>query len=144
MPAGELFINGKDAYTTYGVSLTDGGLSALMTPPPMKELIESTYRKKHGKVVIPKDVKMDSRDINLEMHLTAPDKTTFFSRYSAFCSELAKGVLTINTKYMSGVYFRVIYLSCTQFTEFVQEMAKFTLKLNEPDPSNRGATDKNS
>jgi len=144
MPAGELFINGKDAYTTYGVSLTDGGLSALMTPPPMKELIESTYRKKHGKVIIPKDVKMDSRDINLEMHLTAPDKATFFSRYSAFCSELAKGVLTINTKYLSGVYFRVIYLSCTQFTEFVQEMAKFTLKLNEPDPSNRGATDKNS
>ena len=32
MPQEELFINGKDAYTTWGISMDDTALSALMTP----------------------------------------------------------------------------------------------------------------
>ena len=40
MPQEELFINGKDAYTTWGISMDDTALSALMTPAPNKEFIE--------------------------------------------------------------------------------------------------------
>lgn len=144
MPKGELFINGKDAYDSFGLSLTDGALSALMTPPPIKELIESTYRKRPGKVVIPKDVVLDSRDLNLEMHITAPNRTSFLSRYNSFCNELKGGVLVINTSFQPGVYYRMIYVSCTQFSQFIGQLAKFSLKLNEPDPTNRGQTDKNT
>ena len=143
MPSGVLYINDKDAYTAFGLSLADGALSALMTPAPNKSLIESTYRKLPGKRVIPKNVVQDSRELNLEVYITGKDKKTFFQNYAAFCNELKKGTLTIRTSF-TGEYYRCIYLSCTQFTEFVQEMAKFSLKLSEPDPSNRGATDKNS
>ena len=142
MPQGQLFINGQDAYTKFGISLADGALAALMTPAPNKSLIESTYRKLPGKRVILKDVVQDSRELNLEMYITAPNKSEFFLFYSDFCLELAKGKLVINTSFMPSVYFRCIYLSCTQFTEFVQEMAKFSLKLSEPDPSDRGLNDK--
>lgn len=36
---GELFINGRDAYSTWGISMDDTSLSALMTPAPNKEFI---------------------------------------------------------------------------------------------------------
>lgn len=144
MPKGELFINSKDAYEEYGLSLSDGALSALMTPAPNKSLIESAYRKLPGKKVIPKDVVQDSREMNLEVHITAPDRSTFYQRYGDFCNELKKGVLEIRTSFQPTVYYRCIYLSCTQFSQFVQQMAKFSLKLSEPDPTNRDETDKNS
>lgn len=144
MPSGELEINGVDAYDSYGLSLSDGALSALMTPAPNKSLIESSYRKQPGKKVIVRDVVSDSRELNLEVHITAPDKATFYQRYAGFCSELSKGLLVIKTSFQPGVYYRLIYLSCTQFSQFIQQMAKFSLKLSEPDPTNRGETDKNS
>lgn len=141
---GELFINHKDAYKEYGMSLTDGSLSALMTPPPIKALIESTYRLKPGKIVIPKNVVFDSRDLTLEVHFTGKDRDTFYENYKKFCKVLEGGVLLINTKYQPDVYYRCIYVSCTQFRQFVESLAKFQLKLNEPDPTNRGEEDKNS
>ena len=78
---GQLYINGKDAYLTWGIFLDETALSTLMTPAPNKEFI-------------------------------------------------------------SNVWYRCIYLSCTQFSQFIREMAKFSLKLNEPDPSDRGETSK--
>mgnify|MGYP001416335654 CR=1 FL=1 len=36
----ELYINGKDAYTTWGVSMDDTALSELMTPVSNKTFIE--------------------------------------------------------------------------------------------------------
>lgn len=149
MPRGELYIRNKsgnfvDAYTTWGLSLTDGALSALMTPPPIKELIESTYRKKPGKVVILKDVQPMDRDLTLQVHITAPDKATFYSRYAGFCEVLATGRVELYTSHQPNVYYRFIYVSCSQFSQFVERIAKFSLKLNEPDPTNRGVTDKNA
>ena len=37
----ELFINGKDAYVEWGISMDNTSLSALMTPAPNKAFIES-------------------------------------------------------------------------------------------------------
>ncbi len=141
---GDLIINGRDAYEAYGMSLTDGALSALMTPPPNKSLIESSYRKLPGKRVIPKDVVPDARELNLEVHISAPDRSTMLQRYGDFCEVLRGGVLEIQTRYQPGVYYRFIYLSCTQFSQFIGQLAKFSLKLSEPDPTNRDETDKNS
>ena len=149
MPAGQLYIKNTsgsyvDAYTTWGISLTDSSLAALMTPPPIKELIESTYRKKAGRIVIMKDAVYADRDVSLQMHLTAASKSEFLSRYQSFYNVLAKGKVELQTTLMPGVYFRFIYVSCVQFSEFMGRMAKFSLKLNEPDPTNRAATDKNT
>lgn len=45
----ELFINGKDAYVEWGISMDNTSLSALMTPAPNKAFIESESRLEHGK-----------------------------------------------------------------------------------------------
>lgn len=134
---GDLTINGNDAYTTWGMSFEDGALSALMTPAPNKELIQNKSRLTHGKSVITTNVKVDEREISLPFHIVASSKADFFSKYNSFCSVLAGGVLDVSSKYQSGVVYHLIYLSCTQFGEYQRDMAKFVLKVCEPDPTNR-------
>ena len=134
---GELFINGKDAYVTWGMSMDDTSLSTLMTPPPSKEYVENKSRLENGKRVIISNPKVDERTITLQLQFTAKDKDIFFSRYLSFCSELETGVLNIRTKYMPTVVYKTIYLSCQQFSEFVHGIGKFKLRLCEPNPKNR-------
>ena len=62
---GELLINGKDAWTQWGVNMGDGFIDALDAPLPMKDYIENESRLEHGKRIITTDAKVDSRDITL-------------------------------------------------------------------------------
>ena len=133
----ELFINGKDAYTEWGISMDASSLSALMTPAPNKELIENKSRLEHGKRVITSNPKKDERDLTLTINLTARNEVQFFDRYASFCEELETGVLNISTCYQPGIVYKTIYLSCSQFTQFVRGIANFSLKLNEPNPKDR-------
>ena len=145
MPKGELIINSRDAYDEYGISMTQAGLSALMTPAPMKGLIESKSRQTHGKNVVNKNPRFDSRDLTLPIQLTARNRDQFFERYSKFCNEiLATGYLEISTKYQPNIVYRCYYTSCTPFSEFITEYASFSLKLTEPDPTNRAKDDAES
>ena len=134
---GQLFINNKDAYTTWGISMDTSSLSALMTPAPNKEFIENSSRLEHGKRVITSSPKVDARDITLTINLTAKNEQQFFDRYSSFCSELETGMLNIKTSFQPNVVYKMIYLSCSQFTQFMRGIASFSLKLNEPNPKDR-------
>lgn len=134
---GELFINGKDAYLTWGISMDDTSLSELMTPPANKAVIENESRLQHGKRVVMSDLKLDQRNLTLQINLTATTEAQFFARYSDFCKELATGVLDIKTKYQPDVVYKTIYLSCGQFSQFMRGIGKFSLKLNEPNPNDR-------
>lgn len=143
MLKGQLTINGKDAYTTWGIFMDDTALSTLMTPAPNKEFISNKYRSKDGKRVIKHNPCLDERDITIAFNMNAKDKETFLTNYGNFCNDvLATGEITLHTSFQPTVWYRCIYLSCSQFSEFVQEMAKFSLKLNEPDPSDRGEKSK--
>lgn len=133
----ELFINGKDAYVEWGISMDNTSLSALMTPAPSKAFIENESRLEHGKRVVIVNPKMDARNLTLQINLTASSEKQFFTRYTNFCKELATGVLDIETKYQPGIVYKTIYQSCSQFSQFMRGIGKFSLKLNEPDPSNR-------
>lgn len=151
MPAGQLTINSKDAYTVWGISMDSSALSALMTPAPIKSLIENDSRLEHGREMITSvakadggdgqttgsAVKVDSRDVTLTFNLTAASEAEFLTRYRSFCSELEKGTLDISTSFLSGVVFHMIYQSCQQFSEFMRGIGKFTLRLTEPNPKNR-------
>lgn len=140
---GKLYINGKDAFLEWGIFLDSTALSALMTPAPNKEFISNKYRNRDGKCVIKHNPRLDERDITIGFCMTAPNEDVFIGNYAKFCNEvLAKGELVINTKYQPNVYYRCVYNSCTQFSEYMREMAKFSLKLNEPDPTNRGEIEK--
>lgn len=148
----DITINGYDAYTRWGINLEEGALSALLAPPPIKAFIESRSRNANGKVVITKTPKWDSRDLTLPFHIIAPTKDKFYYQFNKFCEEVLKnGVITLSTKYqhartlivdnvavtMPKVVYHLVYVSCTQFRQYQQGMGIFSLKVTEPDPSDR-------
>ncbi len=136
MPQGTLFINKKDAYTEWGISLDTQSLSALMTPAPQKDAITNASRNANGKQVAV-NTKVADRDLNLTIVLTATSEDEFFARYESFCNELATGVLDIRTKYQPTKEYHCLYISCNSFTQFMQGIGKFSLKLNEYNPADR-------
>lgn len=133
----ELYINGKDAYTTWGISMDDTSLSELMTPVSNKEFIENESRLEHGKKVIVSNPRLDARNVTLKINLSATSEQQFFERYNSFCKELATGVLEIKSKYQPDVVYKTIYQSCSQFSQFMRGIGKFTLKLVESNPNDR-------
>lgn len=138
MLKGQLTINGKDAYTTWGILLDNTALSTLMTPAPNKEFISNSYRSKDGKRYIKHNPRLDEREITIGFCMVAKDEETFLTNYGKFCEDvLATGELVIHTSFQPTVWYHCVYLSCTQFSQYMQEIAKFSLKLNEPDPTDR-------
>lgn len=140
MPKGQLYINNSDAYTEWGISLEDEALSALMTPAAMKDYVESESRLQHGKRVIVSRPRLDSRDVMLGFHLSATTRSEFLARYASFCDELAKGSLAIWTEFQPAAEYHCVYNSCTQYSAYASGLAVFSLRLTEPDPTDRAVT----
>lgn len=137
MPAGVLYINGNDAYTTWGISLSDTAVSALITPPALKDRVTNESRLEHGRRVINDNPKKMAREVTLDMHMTAASSTEFLTRYAQFCNVLENGQLNITTTYQPNVTYKMLYLSCTQYSEFHRQLAKFSLRLLEPNTNDR-------
>lgn len=141
-----LWINGKDAYATWGVTLDSSALSALMTPAPAKPFVENKSSAEDGKQVLgiaPGEqayhrARVDSRELSLSLNITAVSETQFLEQYALFCRELQGGVLRIRTRYQPGVTYTMLYVSCSQFTQFRRGVGRFTLRLDEPNPLDRG------
>lgn len=140
MTKADLTINGQNARTKWGIVADTKLMGALLAPPAVKEPIQSECRLEHGtRTVIPEgSVKFAKREVTLEVGMTAPDITSFYKRYTSFMEELTSGWLRIaSPRYLPGVVFNCLYVSCTQFTNYNGRIAKFILKLEEPNPNNR-------
>lgn len=135
----KLYINGKDARATWGVVTEDSStLSALMTPAGKKERISNDNTLENGSRYITSGVKVAEREVSLPLQFTAPTENEFLRRYKAFCDDvLTAETIEIQTTFDPGVVYKFIYESCTQFTQYYRFIAKFTLKLVEPDPTDR-------
>lgn len=135
----DIYVGGtwKDAYTQWGLSLEDEGLSRLITPRPHKQPVTNKNVTAAGAHVISATVGYeDERTISLPMHITAPDKATFWSRYRNFCSVLGAGTVRLRSNYYKDgngnpISFTLIYQDVQNFTEFIQEMAKFDVVFYE-------------
>lgn len=132
-----LFINDIDA-REYGLSLSDGALTTLMTPPPLKARVKNSSRLQDGSRVITTDEteKVDERSITLPVHIVAKNEEDFLQYYDKFCNEvLLKGILKLDVAVGSfSKTYHTLYESCTQYTQFYGGIAKFQLKLIEPNP----------
>lgn len=135
---GDLFINGRDAYETWGLCMTDASMGQLRTPPALKEMVSNTSRLLHGtQYVESQTVKIAERRLTLTIFFTAKTEQEFNTKYESFVAELKTGKINITTHHQPTVEYKTRYLSCNQYTEFMQGIAKFVLNLTEPDPSDR-------
>lgn len=133
-------INGKDAAKTWGIVFDSSAISALMTPAGMKDYIENTSRTEHGKRVIANSnvAKVDYRSLTITFALHAKTEDVFFKKYASFCDEIQNtGRLNLVLSVQPNVVYKLIYKSCTQFTQYNNRLAKFGLKCEEPNPKDR-------
>lgn len=146
-----MFINGYDAYDKWGIIVTTTTVSELMTPAGQKALVSNKSRLEDGKRVITRNPRKEDREVTLNIQMVAKTKEQFLANYSSFCEELAKGRLEIWTAYQAhkengvivpDVIYRMDYISCSQYSEFMFGIGRYTLRLNEPDPTDRGVTSK--
>lgn len=139
----EILINNKWALTEYGITLDDGAISSLMTPPPMKEYITNSSHLEHGERIVRSgnlvvNPRFDARDVNLQIHLEADTREEFLARYNKFCKEvLSKGSIHLSHRYDPDVEYKFLYQACNQYQQWCFGVAKFILKLHEYNPADR-------
>lgn len=148
MPRGTCTIfnwNGThDIKTEFGVSLSDGALSALMAPPAAKERISNESRLEDGKRIdIYTATRFEARELTLEMHLIASSFEDFVTKYRDFIATLtysSQGVILSYTIYGQTLRYKLHYLSCTQFAQYNGTLGKFAVRFVERSPSNGTAS----
>ena len=87
---GDLLINGKDAWTTWGVRMGEDFLNVIDGFNEMKDYIENESRLEHGKRVITDNAKVDSREITLQFTIEGCSESDYRSKKKAFQTELIK------------------------------------------------------
>lgn len=141
------YINGaaEDTEKQWGIILTETSVTALMTLPPLKSYITNESALSHGKQVLTDSgnlPKIDARDLQLVFGLHAKNLAQFLARYRSFCETMKKGAFSLTLHVWDGETFyketfNLLYISCSQYSEYNGKLGKFTLKLNEPNPANR-------
>ena len=136
----DLLINGKDAYTFWGVRMGEGFLDVLGASSPMKEFIENKSRLEHGKRVIINDPKIDEREITLSFTIEGNSQSDYQAKKKAFFEELYKGVVDIQVPANSNEIYHLIYLgkSVAYAQSLDQTFGKISAKFTEPNPSPEG------
>lgn len=136
---GELFINGKDAWDTWGVNMGEGFLDALDAPLQMKDYIENESRLEHGKRVITDNAKVDSREVTLQFTIEGSSESDYRTKKKAFQLELEKGGVNIKIPALGDEIYKLIYLgkSISYGLSPDRCFAKVSSKFEEPNPMDR-------
>ena len=140
-----MYINDRDAYTTYGAFLSADrrgelkNYSALLKPPAMKPYIAVAFREEDGEK-LPEELtpSFEARDIDLQFTIVASGSAEFLQRYSSFVAMLRSGWLDIRLPDLGRV-FRVYYKNCSEFGQLTPleggaVAGKFKVKFREPKP----------
>lgn len=134
----DIIINEENAREKWGILPTPNTISQLLMPAPLKERVSNASRLEHGTRYDLATPKTDSRILNLELQMTAENETEFYKRHEEFLGELEKdGYLRVSTSDREDVVYRLLYVSFTQYTQFMRGIATFALKLIEPNPKRR-------
>lgn len=136
---GELFINSKDAWDTWGVNMGEGFLDALDAPLQMKDYIENESRLEHGKRVITDNAKVDSREITLQFTIEGSSESDYRAKKKAFQAELEKGAVNIKIPALGSEIYKLVYLgkSISYGLSPDRCFAKVSSKFCEPNPMDR-------
>lgn len=136
---GDLIVNRKDAFTTWGIRIGEGFLDALGSSVPMKEFIVNKSRLEHGKRVITTTPKVDERELTLSFTIEGVTASDYQEKKKAFFEELYKGVIDIQVPLVSSEIYHLIYLgkNITYAQSLDRTFGKCSMKFCEPNPDNR-------
>ncbi len=129
-------INGKDMFGTWGARFQQGAYSEFLTPPPIKDFIENEDRSQDGTQVLPDIPRLDEREVNVNVILTADTEREFITRYNSFVAELTRGGWLAISIPRLNTTFRMLYVSSTKFG-YYGNTCTLSIRFREPNPANR-------
>lgn len=134
---GDLLINTKDAYTTFGINMGDDFIETLLTPPPMKALVSNNSPLEHGSRVTGAPF-TEEREITLAFVIEANSQEDYITKYKAFMTELKLGYININVPPIGAETYKLVYLECP-VKPFGKKFftCKLSLKFKEPNTEDR-------
>lgn len=132
---GQLYINNKDAWITWGVSLESGSKAKLLTPAANKDNVTNNVRSQHGKQVLRNNPRKSDRDLILIFCIGGENEDQFLVRYHSFIDELDSGLVELKLLSIKTVY-RLDTLSYQELS-YYDGIGKIAVRFNESNPSDR-------
>lgn len=136
---GELYVNGKDAWTEWGVNMGEGFIDAIDAFAPMKEYIENDSRLEHGKRVLVSNPRVASRELTLHFTIKGNSEADYRVKRKAFEAELQKVKVDINVPVLGEDIYHLIYLgkSVSYALSRSRIFSTMSSKFEEPNPTDR-------
>lgn len=136
---GDLIINGKDAFATWGVRMGEGFLDAIDGFNEMKDYIENESRMEHGKRMITDNARIASREIALQFTIEGSSESDYRAKKKAFQSEMEKGTVIIKVPTLGNEFYKLVYLgkSLSYGMNLDRCFGKVSSKFCEPNPTDR-------
>lgn len=92
---GQLYINEKDAWLTWGVFPVADSLDNLLLPASPKAYTENSFRSQDGRQVFIVNTKKEARDVQVEFCVLAASREEYPAAYKSFVDELSDGMVTL-------------------------------------------------
>lgn len=136
---GDLIINGKDAFATWGVRMGEGFLDAIDGFNEMKDYIENESRMEHGKRMITDNARIASREIALQFTIEGSSESDYRAKKKAFQSEMEKGTVIIKVPTLGNEFYKLVYFgkSLSYGMNLDRCFGKVSSKFCEPNPTDR-------
>lgn len=130
MMTGRLYIDGKDAYSVYGVYVVDGGWNELVAMPPLKPVESNDWQEEDGLEVDLSEPVLDTRTIQIRFALTQA-----YSRYFSLVKALSDGAYHVFDCTHIGRSYRLRLVSVGSF-KAADVLGEVTLKFADDFPLN--------
>jgi len=136
---GELLINGKDAWTEWGVNMGKDFINIIDSFAPMKDYIENDSRLEHGKRVLVIEPRVSSREMTLHFTIMGDSEEDFRAKRKAFEVEMRKGQIDISIPSLGNEIYHLIYLgkSISYALNTSRTFCTIASKFEEPNPMDR-------
>ena len=125
---GDLYIDGKDAYSKYGVCILDGGYAELVAMPQLKTITTNDWQEEDGVEADLSEPVLDTRNIQLKVSADNRD-----SRYFTLIELLSDGAYHTFEVLNIGRTFRLRLASVT-VSSYIMDFALLTMKFADDFP----------
>lgn len=136
---GDLFINNKDAWTTWGVRMGDNFLDVIDGFNEMKEYVSNKSRMEDGNRIITDNAKIAAREITLQFTIEGKTESDYRIKKNAFQEELEKGKIEINVPQLGTQVYKLVYTgkNISYGMSLDRCFGRFSSKFTEPNPKDR-------
>lgn len=136
---GELYINDKDAWSTWKARLVDDSLDNLESSASMKSYVTNNARSQDGAQIIISNPRIDMRSVILTFAITCESRLDYLSKKRDLEMELRKGLTLFKVVPLSLIFklhldenSTMTLLSGTGLRD-----GKFTIRFTEKNPKDR-------